>query len=60
MDLILIVLVVAVVSAVVWWITTNLVKEPTLVKLIWFLTVLVLGFYVLRRLGITIPNVIGG
>ena len=60
MDLILIVLVVAVVSAVVWWITTNLVKEPTLVKLIWFLTVLVLGFYVLRRLGIAIPNVIGG
>jgi len=58
MDLILIVLVVAVVSAIVWWITTNLVKEPTLVKLIWFLTVLVLGFYVLRRLGIVIPNVI--
>jgi hypothetical protein len=58
MDLILLALVVAVVAAIVWWITTNLVKEPTLVKIIWFLTVLVLGFYVLRQLGIAIPNVI--
>lgn len=58
MDLILLVLVVAVIAAIVWWITTTLVKNPTLVQLIWFLTVLVLGFYVLRQLGIVIPNVL--
>jgi hypothetical protein len=60
MDLIVLVLVVAVVAAIVWWITTNLVTEPTLVKVIWFVTVLVLGFYILRRLGLAIPNVISG
>lgn len=60
MDLLILVFVVAVVSYGVWWITTNLVKEPTLVKLIWFLTVVVLAIFVMRRLGIAIPNVIGG
>lgn len=58
MDLIILVLVVAVVSFIVWWITTNLVKNPTLVQLIWFLTVVVLAFYALRALGVSIPNVI--
>jgi hypothetical protein len=58
MDLIQIVLVVGVIAAIVWWITTNLVKDPTLVKVIWFVTVLVLGFYTLRQFGVAIPNVI--
>lgn len=58
MDLIVLVLVVALICFIVNWITANLVTQPTLVKLIWFLTVLVLGFFVLRQLGIAIPNVL--
>lgn len=58
MDLIILVLVVAVICAIVWWITTNLVTHAMAVKLIWFLTLLVLGLYVLRELGFVLPNVI--
>lgn len=58
MDLLVLVLVVAAISFGVWWITTNWVKNPTLVQVIWFLTVIVLVLYVLRQLGIAIPNVI--
>lgn len=58
MDLIILVLVVAVVCYIVNWITTQLVTNPTVVRLVWFLTVLVLIFFVLRQLGIAVPNVI--
>ena len=58
MDLIILVLVIAVVCFIVNWITTQLVTNPNIVKLIWFLTVLVLLFFTLRQLGIVIPNVI--
>lgn len=58
MDLIILVLVVAFICFAVNWITTNLVTQPTLVRLIWFLTVLVLVFFVLRQLGIAVPNVL--
>lgn len=58
MDLIVLILVVAVICFIVWWITTNLVKNAMAVNAIWFVTILVLAFYVVRQLGFTLPNVI--
>lgn len=58
MDLIVLVLVVSIICFIVWWITTNLVTHALAVKAIWFVTFLVLAFYVLRQLGISLPNVI--
>ena len=58
MDLILLVLVVGIVCFFVWWITTTLITHPRVVQVIWLLTAVVLAFYVLRQLGIAIPNVI--
>lgn len=59
MDLITLVLVIAVVCFVVWLIVTNLVTNATVAKIIWLVTALVLGFYVLRALDLTIPNLLG-
>jgi len=58
MDLVILFLVVGIICFIIWWITTNLVQHALAVKIIWFITFLVLGFYVLRELGVSLPNVI--
>lgn len=58
MDLILVVLVYAVIGFVVWVITTKLAMPPSWATVIQYgaLVVLVLDF--LRRMGVTLPNVL--
>lgn len=60
MDLIRLVVVVAVVSLIVWLIVSNFVKHDLLARAIYVVTAIVLGLYVLRAIGVTIPNLLGG
>jgi hypothetical protein len=56
MDLIILVLVVAVIAIIVWYITTK-IPDPTLKLVIQAIAAIVLLLYVLRQLHI-LPNVL--
>lgn len=56
MDLIVLVLVLAIIGFVTWFITTKIPMDPTVKLAIQVLVVIILVLYVLRRLNV-IPNV---
>lgn len=57
MDLILLVLVLAVVGFVLWLITTKIPMDPIVKLVIQIVVVVVMVIWLLRHLGIVIPNV---
>jgi hypothetical protein len=57
-DLVILVLVVALIGWLVYWITTTIPMHPTLQAVIQIAAAVVLIIYVLRRLGIVIGNVL--
>ena len=58
MDLVILVLVVALIGWLVYWITTTIPMHPTLRTVIHIMVAVVLVLFILRRLGFAIPNVL--
>jgi hypothetical protein len=57
MDLIIIVLVIALVGALVWFITENLPMPPPFKIAIYIVCVIVLVLFLVRQFGGAVPNV---
>jgi hypothetical protein len=57
MDLVLLVLVLAIIGFLVWLITTKIPMDPIVKMAIQILVIVVMILFVLRQLGVAIPNV---
>jgi len=57
MDLIMLVLMLALVGLAVWLITTKIPMDPMFRLAIQVIVLIVMIFYVLRTLGVNVPNV---
>jgi len=58
MDLIILILGLALLGFLVWLITTKIPMDPTIRYIIQIIVVVVVIFYLIRILGIKIPNVL--
>ena len=57
MDLVVLVLVLAIIGFLVWLITTKIPMDPMFKLAIQIIVVIVVIFFVLRQLGVVLPNV---
>jgi hypothetical protein len=58
MDLVILILGIALIGALVWYITTYIPMPPVFKNIIYIVTAIVLILYLIRQFGSSVPNVL--